>query len=256
MQFRILGPFAAAQGSVPIDLGPHRQRSLLALLLLHPNRVVPSDRIMEELWGAAARGKENALWVHVSRLRSALEPGRDGQRPPRLLVTRDHGYELQIDPRSIDAHRFEAAAASGRALVAADADQASAVLAGALALWRGAALQDFAYEEFARAEAERLECVRLDVVEDRVEADLRRGLAGELVGELQGVVRRHPFRERPVRQLMLALYRAGRQAEALRAFDRYRHRVAEDLGLEPSPELRRLQERVVRHDLHPTDLAR
>ena len=248
MEFGILGPLEARSGGEPIDLGPYKQRALLALLLLHVDRVVPTDRILEELWGDDGAGKEKALWVHISRLRSALEPQRGARGQSSVLVTRDHGYSIRTDPATLDANRFETAVRDARARLTDDPDGAAQILRDALDLWRGTALQDFTYDEFARADIARLEELRLDAVETRVEADLRRGLASELVGELETLSQQHPLRERPVAQLMHALYRSGRQAEALRAFERYRRRLGEDLGLEPSPELRRLEEQVLLHD--------
>ncbi len=248
MEFRILGPLQALSDGAPVDLGPHKQRSLLAFLLLSANRVVSTDRILEDLWGEDSAGKEKALWVHVSRLRSALEPARAERGESSVLLTRDHGYILQIRPDAVDAHRFEAAVAEGRALLRDDPAAASVVLEDALAMWRGPALAEFSYEDFARAEISRLEELRLDAAEHRIDADLRRGRAGELVGELDQLVAEHPFRERTVGQLMLALYRAGRQAEALRTFQRFRRGLDDELGLEPSPELRRLEEQILLHD--------
>ena len=248
MEFRILGPLQALSDGEPVDLGPHKQRSLLALLLLSANRVVSTDRILEELWGEESAGKEKALWVHVSRLRSALEPARAERGESSVLLTRDHGYVLQITPDALDAHRFEAAVAEGRGLVKDDPAAASVVLEDALAMWKGPALADFTYEDFARAEIGRLEALRLDAAEHRIDADLRRGHAGELVAELERLVAEHPFRERTVGQLMLALYRAGRQADALRTFQRFRRHLDDELGLEPSPELCRLEEQILLHD--------
>ena len=255
MEFGILGPLEARSGDEPIDLGPYKQRALLALLLLHVDRVVPTDRILEELWGDDGAGKEKALWVHISRLRSALEPQRGTRGQSSVLVTRDHGYSIRSDPATLDANRFETAVRDARARLTDDPNGAAQILRDALDLWRGSALQDFTYDEFARADIARLEELRLDAIETRVEADLRRGLASELVGELETLSQQHPLRERPVSQLMHALYRSGRQAEALRAFERYRRRLGEDLGLEPSPELRRLEEQILLHDSRLAPLA-
>ena len=149
---------------------------------------------------------------------------------------------------SVDARRFEAAVADARVRLADEPDAASEILRAALDLWRGSALQDFAFDDFASAEIARLEELRLQAVETRIEADLRRGLAGELVVELETLVYQHPLREGPVVQLMHALYRAGRQAEALRAFQRFRRGLGEELGIEPSPELCRLEEQILLHD--------
>jgi basic membrane lipoprotein Med (substrate-binding protein (PBP1-ABC) superfamily)/DNA-binding SARP family transcriptional activator len=248
MEFGILGPLEAWVDGRPIDLGPHKQRALLALLLIHVDRVVPTDRILDALWGDDAAGKENALWVHISRLRSALEPHRAERGESSMLITRDHGYLIRSDPSSVDARRFESALSDARARLADEPEAASEILRRALDLWRGSALQDFAFDAFASAEIARLDELRLQAVETRIEADLRRGLAGQLIGELERLVYEHPLREGPVVQLMHALYRAGRQAEALRAFQRFRRGIAEELGIEPSPELCRLEEQILLHD--------
>jgi basic membrane lipoprotein Med (substrate-binding protein (PBP1-ABC) superfamily)/DNA-binding SARP family transcriptional activator len=258
MEFRILGPLEAHADGHRIDLGPYKQRALLALLLMHVDRVVPTDRILDELWGDDAAGKEKALWVHISRLRSALEPHRSDRGESTVLMTRDHGYLIRVDPASVDARRFESALDEARATLSHDPDAAAEILREALTLWRGGALQDFAYDDFAGAEIARLEDLRLQALETRIEADLQRGLSGELVGELEELVQREPLRERPLVQLMHALYRAGRHAEALRAFQRFRRKVGDELGIEPSPELCRLEEQILVHDtrLIPASLAR
>ncbi len=215
MEFRILGPLEAWADGERVDLGPHKQRALLALLLIHVDRVVPTDRILDQLWGDFADGKQNALWVHISRLRSTLEPGRTERGQSHVLLTRDRGYMIRSDPDTVDSRRFEAAVAAARRLIVDDPSAAAAALRGAIALWRGTALQDFTYDEFAGPEISRLEQLRLEALELRIDADLRRGLALELIGELESQVQQHPLRERPVAQLMVALYRAGRQADAL-----------------------------------------
>lgn len=248
MEFRILGPLDAVENGRPIDLGPPQQRALVALLLVHANRVVTTDRILEELWGDDAAGKENALWVYVSRLRSVFEPDRVDRGESRILLTRHHGYMLSVDPASLDAEIFEHAAAEGRALIKDDPGAASKVLARGLQLWRGSALEDFTDYEFAQIETTRLEELRLTAVEDRIDADLRGGKAGELVGELESLCSLHSMRESFVGQLMLAHYQSGRPADALRTFDRFRRHIGEELGVEPSPELRRLEEQVLLHD--------
>jgi basic membrane lipoprotein Med (substrate-binding protein (PBP1-ABC) superfamily)/DNA-binding SARP family transcriptional activator len=244
VQFRILGPVEVEVDGEPIDLGPRKQRSLFALLLINHNRVVSSDRILDELWGEEAEGKENALWVYVSRLRSALD---DLTQEP-ILVTRDHGYSLVIEPELLDAYEFERLAKQGSNLLQADPEAAATDLAAALAMWKGHALEEFTYDEFARSEIVRLEELRTVCLENRIAADLKRGLSGELIGELERLVDERPLDERPVSQLMLAQYRSGRQADALRCFERYRRGLGEELGLEPSPELRRLEEQILLHD--------
>lgn len=180
-----------------------------------------SDRILDELWGEEAEGKENALWVYVSRLRSALD---DVTQEP-ILVTRDHGYSLVIDPDLLDSHEFERLAQQGSGFLQGDPEAAASDLADALALWKGHALEEFTYDEFARTEIARLEGLRATCLENRIDADLKRGLSGELIGELERVVDERPLDERPVAQLMLAQYRAGRQADALRCFERFRRGI-------------------------------
>jgi basic membrane lipoprotein Med (substrate-binding protein (PBP1-ABC) superfamily)/DNA-binding SARP family transcriptional activator len=248
LEFRILGPLEVLRDGERLDLGPPKQRALLVLLLLHANRVVPTDRILEDLWGENAVGKENSLWVYVSQLRTVIEPGRDGAEHPEVLVTRDHGYVLNVDPGSIDAVRFEREVGRGRSLLTDDVNSASQVLHESLGLWRGAALQDFAYDDFVQTEITRLEELRIGAMEDAADADLRRGRAGEIVADLEVLHREHPLRERPVGQLMLALYRAGRSADALRTFERFRRGLGEELGIDPSPELSRLEEQILLHD--------
>ena len=174
------------------------------------------------------------------------------------MLTRGHGYLIDADPESVDAWRFQAAVDEARTRLRDDPAAAAEILRGGLALWRGPALQDFVYDEFARAEISRLDELRLDAEETRIDAELRCGLANEIVGELEMLVRSHPLRERPVAQLMHALYRAGRQAEALRTFQRFRHGIADELGIEPSPELVRLEEQILLHDdrLQPPSTVR
>ncbi len=248
MQFQILGPLEMTSSGQPVDLGARKQRMLLALLLINANRVVSTDRILESLWGDDAEGKENALWVYVSRLRGVLEPERGKGEQGEVLVTRDHGYQLNVDPDAIDAARFERAAAEGRSLVRDDPERAAGLLATALEEWSGIPLQEFAYEEFAQSELARLEELRVTALEDRIEADLRRGAARDVIADLEALHDQYPLRERPVGQLMLALYRSGRQADALRTFTRYERHLAEELGVEASPELRRLEEQILLHD--------
>lgn len=246
--FGILGPLVAKIDGRSVDLGSPKQRALLALLLMHANRVVRSERILDALWGDDAEGKENALWVYVSRLRTLFEPDRTERGESSVLLTRDHGYVLSVDPASIDAVQFEREATEGRKLIKDDPQAASDLLGRALKRWRGSALQGFVYEEFAQPEITRLEELRLTAIEDRIEADLGLGKSGELVGELEALRQAQPLRERLVAQLMLALYRSGRQADALRTFERFRRYLDDELGIEPSAELRRLEEQVLLHD--------
>ncbi len=246
MEFEVLGRLAARRDGVDVALGSFKQRSLLALVLMHANEVVATDRIIDELWGDhPASDRQNALWVHVSNLRSALEPAREKRVEGTLLLTRSPGYLLQVGPDELDAWRFERSVQEGRALVDTDPAAASIVLGEGLALWRGRPYEDVAYEAFAQPEIGRLEQLRLEAVGLRIDGDLRRGLSAELVGELESLVRQNPLREGFTAQLMVALYRAGRRADALRAFTRLRARLGEELGVEPTDALRRLESQIV-----------
>jgi basic membrane lipoprotein Med (substrate-binding protein (PBP1-ABC) superfamily)/DNA-binding SARP family transcriptional activator len=248
VDFRILGPLEVIEQGRPIDLTSLKQRTVLAILLIASPRVVSTDRLLEDLWGEDAFGKENTLWTYISRLRSILDPDRQKSGEDAILVTKDHGYALDVPPRDIDAKRFERMAGEGAALVKDDPPRASQILTKALSMWRGPALDEFTYQDFARPEIVRLEELRLTALEDRFEADLRLGKSRELVGEIEALVEQHPLREQFVAHHLLALYRSGRQADALRAFERFRTRLSETLGVQPSPRLLRLEEQVLLHD--------
>ncbi|MGH8983218.1 MAG: BTAD domain-containing putative transcriptional regulator [Acidimicrobiia bacterium] len=242
VEFRILGPLEVLDGSRVVSLGGRRKRSVLAILLLHRNRVVSSERLIEELWGE--RPPATALQtvrVHVSQIRKVLGPD--------LLRTHPAGYVLELAPDRLDARRFERLLDEGRAAIAVgDAATAAALLHEGLALWRGPALADFIYEPFAQAEIAHLEDLRVAALEARIDADLALGGNIELVGELEALVAEHPLRERLRAQLMLALYRAGRQSDALDAYREARRVLVGELGLEPSPELRALESAILRQD--------
>jgi len=240
VEFAILGPLEVRDDGELVAVGGHKHQMLLAILLLHANRVVSTDLLLEDLWGDDAADKENALWVHISRLRTALGH--------HLLVTHDHGYSLVVDPDDIDAHRFEAEVAAARALTKDDPAAAAQRLSDALQMWRGPPLADFTYEDFAQIEIIRLNELRSLAEEDRIEAELRLGRAGELISELEAMHSAHPTSERIVALLMLALYRSGRQAEALQVSRRFRAAMVEEVGLEPSADLQRLEERILLHD--------
>ena len=250
MDFRILGPLEAHDGDDRIALGGARQRALLGLLLLHANEVVSSDRLVEELWSdERPTGRPRALQVAISRLRSTLEPDRPGGTESRVLVTRPPGYELLVEPGQLDLHRFEDLIAEGRtALAAGDAGTASDTLREALALWRGPPLADLAYESFAQAEIARLDELHSVAIEERIAADLEVGRHQDLIAELQTLVEREPLRERLRGQLMLALYRSGRQAEALEVYREGRRVLVDELGIEPRRELQALEGAILRHD--------
>ncbi len=242
MEYRILGPLEVRAGDGPVELRGVRQRELLAVLLLHANEIVSSDRLIDELWQGdppptAAKIVQNS----VSQLRRLLEP--------ELLVTRSPGYLLRVEPGELDADRFERVVEQARAdLAAGDAAKAAEQLREALALWRGPALVDFTDAPFARVESARLEELRLAATEDRIEAELALGRHGDLVAELEALVAQHPLRERLRAQLMVALYRSGRQAEALRVYHETREVLVEELGLEPGRALQRLERAVLAHD--------
>ena len=247
MEFRILGPLEVADGDRLLPLGGGRPRALLAILLLRAPEVVSSDRLIDDLWGEGApAGAAHTLQVHVSNLRKLLE-GSGGAA--RRLVTRPPGYVLQFAPDELDLTRFERLAAVGReALADGDAARAADALRDALALWRGPALADLAYEAFALGPVSRMEELRIATLEDRVEANLACARHAALVGELEALIAAHPLRERLRRQHMLALYRAGRQAEALEAFQAARRALVEELGIEPGRDLARLERSILQQD--------
>jgi DNA-binding SARP family transcriptional activator len=242
--FRILGPLEVAHDGAPVRLAGSRQRALLAILLLHAGEAVSTDSLIDELWGdEPPDARATALRVRISQLRRALGPAGD------LLVTRAPGYALALSPEQLDLRRFERLVEEGeRSLSGEDAAAAAESLHAALALWRGPPLADFRYMPFAQDAIVRLEELQLKAIELRIEADLALGRHARLAGELQALVRRHPLRERLSGLLMLALYRDGRQAEALDAYRAARSRLVEEIGLEPGPEMQELQSRILAHD--------
>jgi DNA-binding SARP family transcriptional activator len=216
---------------------------------LHSNEVVSTDRLIDELWGdSPPESAVNMLQGYVSHLRRTLEPGsRRGAY--EVLVSRPPGYVLQIRPGQVDAERFEQMTSEGRHLLDdGDPDAAADRLRAALALWRGGALDDLAYEAFARAEIDRLDELRLQTLEDRIDADLALGRHNALVSELRELVDQHPLRDRLRAQLMTALYRCGRQADALEVYRGGRRALLDELGIEPGPALRDLERAILRHD--------
>jgi DNA-binding SARP family transcriptional activator/basic membrane lipoprotein Med (substrate-binding protein (PBP1-ABC) superfamily) len=242
MDFRLLGPLEVEADGLPVPLGGSRARALLALLLLHRNQVVPLDRIVDELWVEPPKTAEHVVRVYISNLRKALTP-------LQVILTRGNGYLLQVGADEVDVDRFDAVRTEGRRLLAAgEAARAADALGEALSLWRGAPLQDFAYERFAQSEIARLGELRLATFEDRFDAQLAAGHDSELVADLEQLVEANPLRERLRAQLMLALYRSGRQADALEVYQRGRRHLVDELGLEPSESLRRLEARILQHD--------
>lgn len=240
MDFRVLGPVEVNRDGAPVRIGSRMQRRLLALLLVHAGAPVSTDKMIDVLWaGEPPPRASKGLQAYVSRLRNALGDA--------VEVKADaHGYRLAVEGDEVDAWRFERLVASAREHLADEPAVAAAGLAEALALWRGEAYGEFSHEEFARAEAVRLEELRATATEDAFAARLACGEDAEVVGNLEAFVAAHPLRERPHAQLMTALARAGRQTEALAVFDRLRGRLAEELGLEPSPSLQQLQADILR----------
>jgi len=236
LEFRILGPLEVAGDDGPLELPADKPRALLAVLLLSQGQVVSVDRIVDELWGeqpppTAAKNVQG----YIARLRRVLGNG--------TLLTHAPGYALSV--HALDATRFQALVEEARHEEPA---AAAPRLAQALALWRGPAFADFAYEPFAQDEIRRLEESRLSAPEDRVEADLALGRHEEVVVELESLARAHPLRERLQGQRLIALYRCGRQAEALEAYRTTRRRLVDELGVEPGPELKDLERMILEQD--------
>jgi DNA-binding SARP family transcriptional activator len=245
LQLRLLGPFEVRlDGGEAVPLGGLRQRAVLAILTLRANTVVSTDRLVDELWGEQPPATAvHTVQVFVSRLRNALGPA--GER----LVTRPPGYALELGTDEVDAERCEHLYSSARtALAAGEPDEAAELLRDAMALWSGSPLAEFTYEPFAQAAIARLEELRVSCREELIEAELALGRHAQVIPELESFVREQPFRERPRGQLMLALYRSGRQAEALDAFQHARRALVEELGVEPSDALRKLEQAVLEQD--------
>ncbi len=238
MRYCVLGPVEVRGDAAEQELGAGRQRALLAFLLLHRNEVVASDRIIDALWEESSPATAaKVVQGYVSQLRKAL--GED------VLLTRSPGYVLAVPPGQLDVDRFEELAERARR---EEPRRAAETLREALGLWRGPPFADMAYESFAQTEITRLEEMRLAALEDRIDADLALGRARELIPELEALVHQEPLRERPRAQLMLSLYRAGRQSEALELYaDAYR-RFVDELGIEPGPELQELQRQILAQD--------
>lgn len=239
VEFRLLGSVEVIeQDNGAISLGGPRQRAVLAHLLLRANNLVPTEVLIDEVWGdEPPEAARNALQAYASHLRKAIGPGRlDGSRA---------GYVLRAEPSELDTVRFQSHLRDAHRLMPIDPKVAVVAFDEALSLWRGPAFGDLAPEPSLRAEAARLDELRLGAMEDRIEALLTIGVHGQVIGELEGLTARHPLRERLWGQLILALYRAGRQAEALAAYERARKILADDLGIDPSPELRKLHQRIL-----------
>src|SRR5919106_1988355 len=243
MEFRILGPLEVVGGSRRLELGGPKQRAVLAALVLESNRVVPLYRLLDQLWGEEPPPRATAtLQAYVSNLRRILEPERRPRAPASVLVTQAPGYLLRVDPGRVDFLVFKALATKGRQLLTEGKPLAARdAFTESLALWRGPALADFLDEGFSRLTATRLEDERLDALEGRIDAELELGHHTAIIPELEHLVTEHPYRERFWYQLLLSLYRAGRQADALNEFQRVRALFSEDLGIDPSASLRTLE---------------
>jgi YVTN family beta-propeller protein len=241
MEFRILGPLEVSEDGDPVALQGSKPRALLAALLLRANEAVPTGALIDALWGDRPPDTvAKVVQTYVSQLRKALGPA---------LETRPGAYLLRVEPGALDLDVFERRAAEGRrALAEGNAERAAGKLDEALGLWRGPALAEFRNEPFALPEQRRLDEARLAAQEDRIEADLLRGLGRELVPELEGLVAEHPLRERMRSQLMRAHYRSGRQADALRVYREGRTTLIDELGLEPGPELQELERAILVQD--------
>jgi YVTN family beta-propeller protein len=245
MDFRVLGPVEVREAGRPITLGGAKQRALLAVLLLRANEVVSRGRLIDGLWGEEPPASAaHTIETYVSRLRRALHDAKSHA----VLITRPPGYMLRIGPAELDLNRFESLVREGRVLADRNPEAAAELLRQALALFRGPPLDDVAFFPFAEAEVARLAEMRLAVLEERIDADLMAGKSGELVSEIEALVKAHPLRERLHAQLMLALYRAGRQADALDAYRRARQCLAEELGVQPGTALRNLEHAILVQD--------
>jgi predicted ATPase/class 3 adenylate cyclase/DNA-binding winged helix-turn-helix (wHTH) protein len=246
MDFRILGPLEVLDEGRAVMLGGAKQRALLALFLVHANETLTTDRLIDELWGE--RPPANAaktVQMQISRLRKALAASAGSD----LIVTREHGYGVRIDPERLDSHRFERLSSEGTSeLGAGRPEPAAEALEQALSLWRDAPLADLAYEPFAQTEIARLEDLRAAALEHLIEAKLALGRHAEVIAQLEPLIAEYPYRERLRAQLMLALYRCERQADALQAYQDARRQLVEELGIEPGERLRELERAILAQD--------
>ncbi|HEX8771631.1 MAG TPA: BTAD domain-containing putative transcriptional regulator, partial [Acidimicrobiales bacterium] len=243
MEFRVLGSLEVRWGDEIVSIGSTKERKLLTALLVDTNSVVSTARLIEVLWGDDPPPSDrNSLQTYIARLRQRL--ARDGAPAP--IVGRPPGYMIELHPDQLDSLRFQKMLIEARIALDGDARRALEIFDEALGLWRGPAFAEFVDEEVARAEASRLEELRATAVEERVEALLVMGRTAEAVSELERAVATHPLRESPHARLMRALSRCGRQVDALRLYDRYRQRLADELGLDPSARLRELEGDILR----------
>jgi DNA-binding SARP family transcriptional activator len=242
VEFRILGPLEITGRSGKIALPAAKPRTLLGVLLLHANKAVSQDRLANELWGERTPSSAAKLvQTYIGKLRSALGSA--------VIETRSPGYLLRIEEEALDAARFRRLVGEARQLAGQGwLVQASSAYREALVLWRGPALADLSFESFARNEADQLDEERVIALMDRIDCDLILGHDNELIPELETLVKQHPLQERPRAQLMIALYRSGRQADALNLYRETRFTLRDELGLEPSLRLQELEREILRHD--------
>jgi DNA-binding SARP family transcriptional activator len=250
MDYRILGTLEIVDGDRKLELGAAKQRALLAVLLLRANEIVSLDRIIDELWGVhAPTTAPHTVQVYISQLRKVLDSGRGDDRKESVIVTRRPGYAINVERDELDLHRFEGRVERGKqALAEGDAETAARELRAALDLWRGPPLADFEFEAFAQTAIARLEELRLGALEERFQAELSLGLHDSVIAELMTLSQEHPLRERPREMLMLALYRSGRQTEALQIYTQTRETLVEELGIDPSAALQQLEQAILRQD--------
>jgi WD40 repeat protein/DNA-binding SARP family transcriptional activator len=251
MRFRVLGPLeVTGENGEPLPISGAKERTILAHLIARAGHVVPVDDLIEEVWGEEPpRTAEKTLGSYVSRLRRALDPGRSRDGSSHVITTRSGGYLLAVEPRDVDALRFQRLAEDARRLLEAGrTNDAGSALEEALELWRGSAYQEYRYTGFGTSEGERLEELRRSAMEDWIDTRLADGDAAALIADIEAMVRGEPLRERRWGQLLFALYRAGRQGEALQAFTRARTALVDELGVEPGPELQRLQAAILAQD--------
>ena len=249
LAFRVLGPLQVLDRDRPVAVGGPKERLVLALLLARVNSAVSVDALVDAVWGdRPPRTAERTVHAYVARLRRILEPRRPRGEPSTMLATVGRGYELRLDAAQLDSTRFEELAKRGFDQLERGDDAASSTLRQALGLWRAEAFEEFPEVEGCVAAARRLEELRLALVEDLVDADLADGRSSDLVGEIETLLRDEPFRERLWGQLIVALYRSGRQRDALEAYQRARRLLTEELGIEPGPDLRRLEAAVLAQD--------
>jgi YVTN family beta-propeller protein len=251
VEFRVLGDLEVVEDGQALALGPHQQRAVLALLVLSAGEVVSSDRLIEALWGERPPpSAAKTVQVYISRLRKTLNGAQAGTSSSgELIVTVDHGYVLRVDREQVDVRAFERLLDQGRdAFADREFDAAATVLRQALGLWRGAPLADFAFDAFAAGEIARLQELRVEALEIRIDAGLALGRHAALVAELEALTTEHPLRERLGAARMLALYRCGREPEALALYRETRRLLVDELGMEPSPALRELHDAILRQD--------